>query len=312
MTVPVPSLVVGIASVSEPEPLLAAAVELAESVGATLHVVHAYEHPEASLREYSRDEAMARRFEEQYRKAMTAELEARVRELSQSPRIHCHAVAGAACETLCARAEALGAQLLIVGASHRGRLLRTFLGSSAERVIRASSVPVLVMREPIQRPLQRVILTTDLSDLSSAAHERGVGLIRSLFPQDRPELRSVLVVWHDLAVPSLLGQEALEMPAQQDLSAFLDDRPSYGFPSSRRVRVGNPAREIAAEARSFEPDLLVLGTHGRSGSSRFLLGSVAEATVRMTKGNVLVLPAAVAASRVQPSAEQTVPVPSAT
>jgi nucleotide-binding universal stress UspA family protein len=83
----------------------------------------------------------------------------------------------------------------------------------------------------------------------------------------------------------------MERIARDDLNAFLAARPDHGFPASRRVRVGNPAREIAAEAVACDADLLVLGTHGRSGSSRFLLGSVAEASVRMTRGNVLVLPA---------------------
>lgn len=58
------------------------------------------------------------------------------------------------------------------------------------------------------------------------------------------------------------------------------------------MRLGDPAREIAAEAREWDADLLVLGTHARSGAARVLLGSVAEGALRSARCSVLVVPAA--------------------
>ncbi len=300
---PIRSLMMGVASLQDPEPLLLAAVELADSLDATLHLVHAFDLPETTFRAYSQDPRVARRFEDQYGDAMRDELVARVSELTSSSRIRCDAVAGEPCEVLCDRAEALGVDLLVVGGTRHGRLLRTLLGSSAERVIRNSAVPVLVLRSHFYRPLRRVLLTTDLSELSTAAHDRGVELVRAMFPTDAPEIRSLLVVWHDLASPTQTGGETLERLAKADLDAFLAERPEHGLPVSSRVRVGNPAREIAAEAAACDADLVILGTHGRSGSSRLLLGSVAETTVRNTGGNVLVLPAVRSAATADDTAD---------
>jgi nucleotide-binding universal stress UspA family protein len=57
-----------------------------------------------------------------------------------------------------------------------------------------------------------------------------------------------------------------------------------------RVRSGRPADEILAEAREWEADLVVMGSHGRAGAGRFFLGSVAEAMARQAPCAVLIVP----------------------
>jgi nucleotide-binding universal stress UspA family protein len=57
-----------------------------------------------------------------------------------------------------------------------------------------------------------------------------------------------------------------------------------------RVRTGNPREEILAEAASYRPDLLVLGTHGRGGFDRLVIGSVAADVVRRAPVSTLVVP----------------------
>jgi nucleotide-binding universal stress UspA family protein len=56
------------------------------------------------------------------------------------------------------------------------------------------------------------------------------------------------------------------------------------------VREGNPAREIARQAEEASADLLILGTHGRSGFERLFLGSVTEKVLRSTRVPVLTIP----------------------
>lgn len=56
------------------------------------------------------------------------------------------------------------------------------------------------------------------------------------------------------------------------------------------VRPGDAAREIREEAERMPPDLLVLGTHGRSGFERLFLGSVTEKVLRSTRVPVLTIP----------------------
>jgi len=67
---------------------------------------------------------------------------------------------------------------------------------------------------------------------------------------------------------------------------------------------GDPAEEIVAWSRDHEPDLVAMATHGRSGLSRALLGSVAERALRRLAGPVLMLrPEEIRASEPEPAVE---------
>jgi nucleotide-binding universal stress UspA family protein len=80
--------------------------------------------------------------------------------------------------------------------------------------------------------------------------------------------------------------------AERHLAGFGRSRAvAHGFPPDRifaHVRVGNPAHEIVALAQRLAADLVVIGTHGRTGLGRMLLGSVAEAIVKRAPCPVLV------------------------
>ena len=88
----------------------------------------------------------------------------------------------------------------------------------------------------------------------------------------------------------------IELPGVRDqlidvANARLDERVercrAAGVRASRRVAFGRAAPLIAQEASSRNADLIVMGTHGRSGFSHFLLGSVAERVLRLAQCPVL-------------------------
>jgi nucleotide-binding universal stress UspA family protein len=290
MSASIERIVVGVATVTQPDPLIPPAIEMAEAIGATVHFVYAYDLPDPLLQAYARDGYLGDHFGEQHRENLKAQLELHVRKISGIDSIRCHARMGSASEVLCGYAEELGADLLVVGGTRSGSFLHSLLGSTAERVVRGAHVPVLVMRRPLRRPVGQVLLTGDLSDFSVGVHERGIRLLEGLFPHDEPRLRSLLVVWHDVALPPPVERDDMRDLAEAELARFLASYLSGSQQVEGRVRIGNPATEIAAEADTWPADLLVLGTHGRTGSSRFLLGSVAERTIRGSRGNVLVIP----------------------
>jgi len=64
------------------------------------------------------------------------------------------------------------------------------------------------------------------------------------------------------------------------------------------LREGMPWREIVESAREWPADLIVVGTHGRSGLTRLLFGSTAEGVVRHARSPVVVVPPAAAAGKV--------------
>lgn len=75
-----------------------------------------------------------------------------------------------------------------------------------------------------------------------------------------------------------------------DTKAFAETEGAPGVTIEAVVREGNPAREILEQANRMTADLLVVGTHGRSGFERVLLGSVAEKVLRKAACPVLTVP----------------------
>lgn len=103
--------------------------------------------------------------------------------------------------------------------------------------------------------------------------------------------RANLVLVH---VAHLSGPGGLSMvPAAADVQDALWDKLNALRPSdpqisvTRHIRYGHPAEEILLQARQSNADMIVMGTHGRSGLGRLLMGSVAEEVIRKAACPVL-------------------------
>lgn len=295
------TLVVGVADTSGEDPALRTAAALAEAAGATLHVVHAFEPPSPLVASAGMPVVPPGNFgqiAEQVRHSLATALRWRC----GYARVECHAYAGPPGSVLPAVARELRADLVVVGATRRGALGRALLGTTAQHVVRASPAPVLVLRSSSPWRLRRVLLTTDLSELSAAVHERALGVLAHLSGPVRVERRSLLVIGESLGLPHPLRTDVLEV-AERELGGFLRAHPSPGGPVDPRVRQGEPWREILAEASEWGADLLVLGTHARRGIQRLVLGSVAEVCLRDAPCDVLVVPPSPAPAAAERKAE---------
>jgi len=311
MITPIRNIVVGVATLGEDDavggrhgedPVLAPAVALARSLGATLHVVHVHEMPAPLLNAWAQ---YAPYVEPDFRTRYCRDQLVRLERMAggyQYPRLRCHSIEGSPGRTLVEVAAREHADLVVVGATRRGRFWRNLLGTTADRVIRGSAVPVLVVHQPFVRPVRRVLLTTDLSDESAQLHDRGAETAACLFGAGL-ELRTLMVVWFDALLPPPLKEDALKEAAEAELRQFVAER-QRGAAITARVRFGEVPREITREAEEWRADLLVLGTHGRSGFSRLALGSTAAATLRGAGCNVLVVPrAALKVEALEPAAD---------
>ena len=287
MTARIRNIVVGASHVDEPDPAVAAAAALARQLGATLHVVNAYDLPSPIQEAYARELFLDQQVLDRYGEDLRARLEARSRTDAPGAEVVCHAVEGSAAECLADVAREVQAELVVVGASRGSRIWQHFLGTTAEGVVRAAAAPVLVLRRPLEPSVHRVLLTTDLSEGSAAVHRQAVSIVRALFRE--PELRCLLTVQLD-TMPFDFRRDMVERLASRELRTFLDGAGLDGAPPEPRVRVGAPTDEILAEAAEWQADLVAVGTHGRRGTRRFLLGSVAGATLRGAACNVLVVP----------------------
>jgi nucleotide-binding universal stress UspA family protein len=142
------------------------------------------------------------------------------------------------------------------------------------------------------RPLQRILHATDFSPASRPAFRMALGLAR--------RERATLLLLHVLTPPSPFAPPGGEIPssylalidaarrgARRRLAALLERARAAGARARARLVAGGPAAEILKVGRGWSPDLIVIGTHGRGGVRRFLMGSVAEHVVRRASRPVL-------------------------
>ena len=189
-------------------------------------------------------------------------------------------------------AEEAAAGLIVLGAKAHADASPGLLGSTAERVVRRGVAPTLVVRGEPHAPLRRVLATVDFSPVSIAALEEGLSLLGPLSDAGT-EVRLLFAV---SPFQGAVGERevdyddamAVSREELERLAARLDDR----FPGTvgARVERGFPRELILAEAGAFGADAITLGSHGRGGFERLLLGSVAEHVLRHAPCSVLVVP----------------------
>lgn len=288
MVNPIRNIVLGVADTHAPDPYLPAAVALADRVGATLHVVNGYYLPDPSLHPHPEISSLGPDALRHLREGAQQRLEQMVSAAVNSDRVHPRAVAGTPEQAITSVADEVHADLVIVGATRLGRVGSFLLGTTAQRVVRSSRSPVLVLRSTEWREPRRVLFATDLSSPSAEASAFGLRVANSLEVQ--PEKRFVLVLGYDLMPPPPLSRSAYDEAAAAELRKFIDGLPVDAGDAETRVASGEPTEALVTEVGQWGADLLVLGTQGRSGLPRLLIGSVAEFVVKRAPCDVLVVP----------------------
>jgi nucleotide-binding universal stress UspA family protein len=132
----------------------------------------------------------------------------------------------------------------------------------------------------------RVLVPTD----GSPGMERVVAHAASLAELHGATLELVYVV-NSSAVANLPMESSwegvAEMLREEGENALAAAAETAGVETERTMLEGNPAREIVEHAKRCGADLVCMGTHGRGGLNRLLLGSVAERVVRASEVPVL-------------------------
>ncbi|HEY4563390.1 MAG TPA: universal stress protein [Thermoanaerobaculia bacterium] len=187
------------------------------------------------------------------------------------------------------------AGLIVIGAAGAGPLAAELLGSTAERVLRKAMVPVLVVRGDLAVPLHRVLAPVDLSTLSADAFHCGLDV---LCPIAAPDLQvKTLYAVGLLETLAVRGDDSFEAAtrraesaAKEQLRRFvLENRPEIPVHLEAAVVRGEARQEILDELAKSPADLVLLGTHGRGGLDRLVLGSVAATIARRAPCSVLMV-----------------------
>ena len=132
---------------------------------------------------------------------------------------------------------------------------------------------------------ETVVIATD----GSASGERAVETAVDLADRFDAEIYALYVVDESKvdALPEDLHDEVSEALSDQGTAALDAVEAAVDRPVTTVVREGRPAQQITAYAREVDADVVATGTRGRGGEHSFLLGSVAEAIVRMCPVPVL-------------------------
>lgn len=206
---------------------------------------------------------------------------------------------GAAHRILIDTAQTAGADLIVVGATGSGPLAAELLGSTADRVLRKAGCPVLVVRGELRVPPRRVLAPVDLSPLGSDSFRCGLDLLAQIAKGGETTVR----VLHALSFLDALAlerqrtqgtgevsyEQAKQVDAEQLQRFVLENGPESPFSLETAVVPGEARFEILHDLEAEPADLVMLGTHGRGGFDRLVLGSVAATVARKAPCSVLLI-----------------------
>ena len=185
-------------------------------------------------------------------------------------------------------AAAVKADLIAMGTHDHSRMTEVFAGSISHRILLHASVPTLIVKRKA-RPVARVLLAVE-------GREDAIRLSTWLtsHPFKNPVAVTILSVVPSLHIvnPHLMAglegwSEQSKRHAEQVVTDMAQALTSPQFTVATDVRLGDPVTTVCEAGNSH--DLIVIGSHGRKGLDRFLLGSVSQAIVHQTGCSVLVV-----------------------
>lgn len=191
------------------------------------------------------------------------------------------------------RARQIQAGLIVIGAHGDQAPSSSFFGTTAQKLARKASIPLLMVKQPSPAPYRRMLVATDLSSASRQAME----LAMTVAPQAEIDLLHVHRIWGESRL-SMAGAgpkdrinylRQVESMAAAMLQEWLEDIDLQGRRCNLHIRQGQPATVITQTVWERQADLVVMGTTGRSGLPYLLLGSVAEKVLHTVSCDTLVV-----------------------
>jgi universal stress protein E len=278
----------------ESDPVLRSAAALAALTGAALHVVHAFDLPPSPYLDHYGDAFGFQARLEHAEAGLRAQLERAVP--PQVPVASSQVEVFAAHRAIADRAEAVGAELVVIGPHARRELEIGFLGGTADRVIRTLEVPCLVVRGELRMPLRHLLLPMDLSEWARPAVETALawasvlGAHRSDLALAETALSVVHVVPRAVTGPVPFERAEVLPGWNRELEAVVAAAPADVDVREALVWGDVPADSIVEFASRERADLVVMATHGYGAVRRALLGGTAQAVARRAPCPVLLIP----------------------
>ena len=210
-----------------------------------------------------------------------------------------HAIEGRPFEEICRIARLEAIDLIVIATRGNTGLKHLLLGSTAERIVRYSPCPVLVVhprQETEKRDVRfhRILVPVDFSACSLKGLKYARGLAKR-FGSKLVLLNSVALQYYIASdeyarydLPLLMQQA--EKVSRRQMRELILETAWDGIDVKPSLQIGHAGQQICARAAEDDADLIVTSTHGTTGFKHILLGSTAEYVVRHANRPVLVVP----------------------
>lgn len=180
--------------------------------------------------------------------------------------------------------------LIVLGARGLGPIRERLFGSVSHRVLNEAPCPILVVNRAIT-PLRDLLLCLE------GPHD-AEAMLRFLTTkpfQSSPEITVLTIVpfsqpaWPADGRVAEIIQGQLLLSAKDFVEGVAEKLSAAGYTTTARARLGIPSTTILDEVTSRRPDLLVMGSHGRKGMARVVIGSVSHAVLHRMPCPVLAI-----------------------
>lgn len=212
------------------------------------------------------------------------------------PAVGIEIVTGDPAECIAAEAESRRADLVVAGRHRRRVIADMFVGTTVERLIRQSRRPVLVVNNPDQSPYRIVLIPVEFSDVSKAA----IRFAASFLPEARIHLLHAYKgpLQDYIATLSLTFSREerakfagpIGEQAKQAMTRLIDTLGIGSHQPLITIETGDALALINEELAKQKSGLVVMGTHARSSLDQVLVGSMADAVLRSSWYDMLVVP----------------------
>jgi nucleotide-binding universal stress UspA family protein len=184
--------------------------------------------------------------------------------------------------------------MIVMGRRGRKGFKRLVMGSTTSWTIGHAPCSILVVPRAAQVDFKSIVVATDGSMASLAASSEAIGIAK----RNGSKLTVLAVVPADIAMPTDVDFSAIERDrlsdqemqmAEKHAKAVKESAQKEGVDVHAFVMTGRPADAIIETAKEQNADLIVVGSHGRTGLTKLLMGSVAERVIVLASCAVLVV-----------------------
>jgi nucleotide-binding universal stress UspA family protein len=201
-----------------------------------------------------------------------------------------HLRIGSAAEVIVSTAEEQKADLIVMGARGLGPVKERLLGSVSHRILTLAPCATLIVNGPVKAMKQILLPLQGLSDAEAAVrflqlkpfHDAVEVTLLTVLPSTQPPWPGEAAA----ATAEKLEEQALQS-ARDYINGEAERLRAVGYQARGIAVFGTPSAMILQEATKLRSDLILMGTRGRQGITRFLLGSVAHAVLHQMPCPVL-------------------------